>query len=197
MTRRLLVPALALALIAALAACKGKTTYKDKPETVEALKKLQGQVDADKQLLDAQTQRLADCELAKTTGDEVTITLAGDEIKISGKGPNAQANPDDGAGDAKDAELFAAFLNLVEKSKGSIKKCYQNALKKDARLQAKTIPIKLSASFAASGKITKSNFTPSISETFDGCMRSMASTWKLPAAPKATSFTAPISLTPT
>jgi hypothetical protein len=197
MTRRLLLPALALAMFAAFAACKGKTTYKDKPETLDALKKLQDQVDADKKLIDVQTQRLADCELAGTTGGEVVVTLAGDEISISGKGPNGRANPDDGAGDAKDAELFAAFVDLVEKSKGSIKKCYQNALKKDARLQAKTVPIKLSASFAASGKITKSSFTPSISESFDGCMRSVAASWKLPAAPKATSFTAPLSLTPT
>ena len=169
MTRRLLVPVLALGLVAGFTACKGKTTYKDKQETLDALKKAQDQVDADKKLLELQAQRLADCELKGTDTGEVTVTLVGEEIKvIAGKGPNGRAKPDDGAGDAKDAQLFEAFLGLVEQSKGSIKKCYQNALKKDGRLQAKTVPLRLSASFAASGAIKSSSFAPSISDTFDG-----------------------------
>jgi hypothetical protein len=194
----LAVPA-AIALYIAVGAvgCKGETKYKDKPETLDALKNCQSQRDEKDKYIKELEKRLADLEFKGGDAGEVVVTITGDEIKIDGKGPNERAAPGEPAGNAKDAELYEAFIDLVNKSRGSIKKCYQNALKKNTALQARTISLKLQASFSSSGAITSSSFSPEISDAFDQCMKSITAKWKLPAAPKAMKFTAPLTLTPT
>jgi hypothetical protein len=84
----------------------------------------------------------------------------------------------------------------VQKSRGAIQKCYEQALKKDTSLQARTVTLNVSASFSAAGQFQRTSFSPVISEAFDGCMRTVAGKWQLPAAAQGMTFKAQVSLTP-
>src|SRR5882762_6094434 len=104
----------------------------------------------------------------------------------------------DWSSDVCSSDLGAAskeFLNVVAKSRGAIQKCYEQALKKNTGLQAKTVTLSVSASFEKSGQCKSSNFAPSLGDTFDQCIRTVASKWALPTTSPAMSFKAQVSLT--
>ncbi|HTM23230.1 MAG TPA: hypothetical protein VL172_22065, partial [Kofleriaceae bacterium] len=182
MTKTLFVCLLTTAALAA--ACKGDTKYKDTPDTLRKLddcRNLSGEKDARIAQLE---KELADYK-AKNAG-EVTINIAGDGTWVikGGAGPNvANRNPPDPKGNAKDAELYKAFKDHVDNSRGAIKKCYQNALKKDSSLDQRVITINLSVKYAASGKVQNVGMDKRISDTFSACMDNVAGGWQLPAAP--------------
>src|SRR3569832_252159 len=88
------------------------------------------------------------------------------------------------------------FLNVVERSRGAIQKCYEQALKKNTGLQAKTVTLTVQASFAGSGAYKDSSFSPSLGDTFDQCIKTVASKWVLPQNSPAMNFKAQVSLTP-
>jgi hypothetical protein len=92
-------------------------------------------------------------------------------------------------------EAAKQFQNVVEKSRGAIQKCYEQALKKDTGLQARTVTLSVSASFT-SGQFKGSNFAPSLGDAFDACIRTVASKWTLPPSAPAMTFKAQVSLTP-
>jgi hypothetical protein len=93
-------------------------------------------------------------------------------------------------------EASKEFLNVVARSRGAIQKCYEQALKKNTGLQAKTVTLSVSASFAPSGQFKSSNFAPSLGDTFDNCIRTVAAKWALPTSSPAMTFKAQVSLTP-
>ncbi len=120
-------------------------------------------------------------------------------MEIKGKGPNGRANagtPREPRGTANDEKLYASFVTSLKRSRASIKKCYQNALKKDTGLQARTVTLKIAVNYRTSGKVSKATFSPRISGTFDRCMASIAQHWKLPAMPRKVSFNYRQTLTP-
>lgn len=179
------------------AGCK-KTTYKDTPQTLEKLASLENQL-KDK---DTYIQKLRD-ENANLQRDGVTpgdnewvFTINGDALVLTSKpskGGGGGGVPDDATATA----MSEQFLGLVSKARGSIQKCYEQALKKSTGLQARTVNLKLSASFAASGKFNRVSFSPDLPEAFDTCLRTVASKWTMPAAKQTMTFQANVKLTPT
>lgn len=108
------------------------------------------------------------------------------------KGPHR----DTARGDAKDAELYEAFVKSLKKSRGAIKKCYQSALKKNSALSARTVTLNIGVDYRTNGKVKNANFSPRVSKQFNQCMDSVAKNWTLPAMPRAVSFNYKQTLTP-
>ena len=197
MMRWLTVSMACLWLFGATAGCKGETKYKDKPETVAAMDKCQQSVtekdgyikDLEAKIYDLEKQAKA------SEGNEIVVAITGDTIEIKkgkDKGPNVKNN----GPAAADEDLYKAFVNHVRKSKGSIQRCYTNALKKDSGLQAKTITLKLSVRFKADGKVSKATFTPRISDSFNTCMSTVAKRWTLQGTRQSITFQQPVTLSP-
>jgi len=194
MNRQLAACALAAAALAL--GCKGETKYKDTPDTLRKL-------DDCRTLTSEKDKRIAQLEAdvadlkAKATG-EVTIEIAGDGTWVikGGAGPHVAGQPPDPKGNAKDAELYKAFLNHVNESRNAIKKCYQNALKKDSSLVASAITLSISVKYSSSGKVQTVGLDKRISQAFAACMDTVASGWTLPAAPQSYTFRAPVTLMP-
>lgn len=187
---------LLLALAATvIAGCKGETKTVDNPLTVDELKKCE---DAKKQkddLITSLTAEKAQWLRDKGAGagsNEVTVTLEGNILTV-------KAAPG-GGNQVIDPKLATAasqqFIDVVAKSRGAIQKCYEQALKKNTGLQARTVTLTVSASFASSGAYHDSAFSPSLGDTFDACIKTVASKWALPTNSPAMSFKAQVSLTP-
>lgn len=182
--------------LALLAGCKSKTEYKDTKETQDRLVSLEGQL-KDK---DAYIQKLRDenAELqrgALPTGGEWVFLIEGDALSIKGKPSGGGGEP--AIDDATATKMSQQFLDQVQKSRGAIQKCYEQALKKSTGLQARTVNLKLSASFAAAGTFNRVSFSPELPEGFESCLQGVASKWKLPAQKASMTFQASVKLTPT
>jgi hypothetical protein len=185
------------AAVAVGAGCKGETKYKDTPDTLRKLddcRTMSGEKDGRITQLEKELAELK----AKAAG-EVTINIAGDGTWVikGGAGPNvANRQPPDPKGNAKDAELYKAFLNHVNLSRSAIKRCYQNALKKDSSLDQRTITVSISVKYSSSGKVQSVGLDKRISDTFAGCIDNVAKDWTVPAAPQSFTFRAPVTLMP-
>jgi len=123
---------------------------------------------------------------------EIVVSIEGDLIKVKPGKPGEYRPIDDKAAGAASKE----FLDVVAKSRGAIQKCYEQALKKDSGLQARSVTLVVSASFAQSGSFVNSSFAPSLGGTFDTCIHTVASKWVLPTNSPAMTFKAQVSLTP-
>lgn len=186
---------LALVAVTAFAACKGETKYQDKPETIADLSRTTNLVNEQDKRIKQLEARVA--ELAAGACEEVVIRVDGDAVSVvTGKGPSGVSRPKDPTGDARDAELYNAFRDQVQSSRGAIKRCYQNALKKDSSLEQRTITVNITVKYKSSGKVSDVMLDKRVSDNFAACLESTASSWTLPAAPKAFTFKAPVSLTP-
>jgi hypothetical protein len=185
-----------LTAVAFLSGCKGETKYIDKPETLASLKDCNAQLAEKDKLIKLDADRILQLERDAAQPGEFVVTIEGDALTIkpgSGGGGGGQPQVDDETAKA----LTADFLSLVQKSRGAIQKCYEQALKKNTGLQAKTVTLKLSASFAAAGTFQRTSFNPSLGDTFDNCLRGVAGKWKLTKpAPRAMTFQANVSLVP-
>lgn len=192
MSKRPFARAAVIAL--AVVACKAETKLQDTPETLAALDTCRRDLAKKSDYVQELEQRLADLEIAAKQAREVTVTIAGNDIEITGAGPSGQAEGP--AGDATDKELYQAFLDHVQRSRGAMKKCYQGALKKNPALQARTVTMQLEVRFTAAGKASRAEFQPRIDEGFDTCMRGVTQRWSLPGAPQGYTFQQPITLSP-
>jgi hypothetical protein len=181
---------LTAALVAlGLGACKGKTKTQDDPETVQKLTDCEKNLKEKEAYIATLEKRLADGE-----GATVTVNIEGEAMKISGKGPHELAS--EPAGSADDAKLYEAFVASLRKSRGSIQKCYQNALKNNATLQARSVTLDIEVQYKTSGSVTDARFSPRIDESFDRCMDAVTKRWTLPAMPRAVAFNYKQTLTP-
>lgn len=176
--------------------CRGEAKPKDTPETLQKLSDCdKAKQDKDAYIKDLE-KRLADIELSGG-GEEVVVTVTGDNLVIAGvkgKGPSGRAKI--ARGNAKDTELYEAFLKAVRMSRGKLKQCYQNALKKNSALQARSIPMAIRVQYRTDGKVSSAQFSPRVSADFDRCMKNVASGWTLPKMPKSVVFNSKITLTP-
>jgi hypothetical protein len=127
----------------------------------------------------------------KRRGAEIVVAIEGNLMTVKPGAPG-EVRPID---DKVVGEAAKQFQDVVTRSRGAIQKCYEQALKKDTGLQARTVTLSVSASFA-SGQFTGSNFAPSLGGAFDACIRTVASKWKLPPSAPAMTFKAQVSLTP-
>jgi hypothetical protein len=185
--------AIVLALVCVVG-CKGETKYKDSNETLAKLDNCNKQLTAKDDLIKSYADKQAELE-ATLKNSEIVVTIEGDALTVR-PGHNGNGNGGDHVDDETAKALSADFLDQVQKSRGAIQKCYEQALKKNTGLQARTISLTVSASFQPSGAYSRSSFQPALGDAFDGCMKSVAGRWKLPAASQGMTFQATVSLSP-
>jgi hypothetical protein len=196
MTRTTLVSSLvsfaALVALGAGSGCKGDTVVKPDPQTQADLERCQkDKVEKDKLIKDVEAEN-ARLMREKGSGAEIVVSIEGSLLTVKPGAPGEVRPIDDKAV----GEASKEFYNLVAKSRGAIQKCYEQALKKDTGLQARTVTLSVSASFTNSGQFKSSNFAPSLGSTFDTCIHTVASKWTLPTTSPAMTFKAQVSLTP-
>src|SRR5882757_6106208 len=126
------------ALILALgltSGCKGETVIQPDPQTKADLEQcLKGKAEKDK-LIKAEEDENARLMREKGSGAEITVNIEGNALTIKPSAPGETRPIDDKAVTAATNE----FMGLVGKSRGSIQKCYEQALKKNTGLQARTV----------------------------------------------------------
>ena len=186
MTRQLIV------ILLATAACKGETVVKPDPQTQSDLDQCKKNLEEKDKLIKAEEEENARLMRGAGSGAEIVVSIEGNALTVKPGAPGQVRPIDDKAAAAASKE----FLDVVAKSRGAIQKCYEQALKKNTGLQARTVTLTVSASFAQSGAFQTSQFSPSLGDTFDNCIKTVASKWALPTNSPAMSFKAQVSLTP-
>jgi len=180
-----------IVLCAVVVGCKGEVVKPD-PQVVSDLE----QCKKDKQAKDDRIAALSDENARlmrdKGNGAEIVVAIEGNALTVRPGKPGEVRPIDDKVAAAASKE----FINVVQKSRGAIQKCYEQALKKNTGLQARTVTLTVSASFTNSGTFQDSSFAPSLGDTFDGCMQAVARKWVLPQNSPAMRFKAQVSLTP-
>lgn len=185
-----LIPLLPLALVVVVG-CKGEKVIEPDPQTKAELEQcMRDKAEKDKLIKAVETES-ARLMREKATGAEIVVSIEGNALTVRPGQPGETRPLDDKAIGAASQE----FLNVVARSRGAIQKCYEQALKKNTGLQARTVTLSVSASFA-SGQYKNANFAPSLGDTFDACIRTVASKWTLPQSSPAMTFKAQVSLTP-
>jgi hypothetical protein len=174
------------------AACKGETVVKPDPQTQSDLDQCKKNLDEKDKLIKAEEEENARLLRDKGSGAEIVVSIEGNALTVKPSAAGVVRPIDDKAAAAASKE----FLDVVAKSRGAIQKCYEQALKKNTGLQARTVTLTVSASFATSGAYHDSQFSPSLGDTFDNCIKTVASKWALPTNSPAMSFKAQVSLTP-
>jgi len=193
MIRTSVVPvgAVLLASVVALG-CKGETKIQPDPQTKADLDAcLAAKTEKEKlcQSLEDENARLL---REKSTESEIVVAIEGTALTVRPAKPGEVRPIDDKAA----GEASKQFIDVVAKSRGAIQKCYEQALKKDTSLQARTVTLTVSASFSQAGAYKSSSFSPSLGDTFDTCMKTVASKWSLPQNTPAMTFKTKVSLTP-
>jgi hypothetical protein len=192
MTRISFVTSLVALALGTGAGCKGDTVIKPDPQTQAELERcLKLKAEQEKLIKDEEAEN-ARLMREKGTAAEIVVSIEGNLLTVKPGGPGEVRPIDDKAV----GEASKEFFNVVAKSRGAIQKCYEQALKKNTGLQAKTVTLSVSASFSSSGQFKSSNFAPSLGDTFDNCIRTVASKWTLPTTSPAMTFKAQVSLTP-
>ena len=177
--------------------CKGETKFKDSQATLDSLEACKNQAaEKDKLIKDYESTIARDEAQGAKFGDiVVTIEGQGSGGSILTVTP-AKAGVSRPIDDKAAAAASKVFIDLVSRSRGSIQKCYEQALKKDTSLQARTVTLTVSASFGSSGAYQDSSFSPSLGDAFNTCMHTISTKWSLPTNSPAMTFKAPVSLTP-
>ncbi len=185
--------------VAALVGCKSGSPPRDTPATLAKLTDCTNQLAklADKDKLIASYEgEIARLKLASDSAGAYSFVFEGDawtrKSAPTGGGGGGGKPLDDKAAEAMAQE----FIGLVGRSRPPIQKCYEQALKKDASLQARTVTLRVNATFGADGKYSKASFTPALGAVFEGCMRAVAGKWKLTGAGAPANFQATVTLSP-
>ena len=128
------------------------------------------------------------------TGGEIVVVIEGGNFTVK-PGPPGEKPPVD---DKVAAQASKEFIDVVQRSRGSIQKCYEQALKKNTGLQSHAVTLTVSASFTNQGAYQNASFsaTQPLGEQFDSCMKTVASKWQLPQSSPAMTFKTQVSLTP-
>jgi len=193
--------ALSLLLILAIAGCK-KGGTKDSQETLDKLAKAEGQLVIDAQLI----QKLRDdnARLETEAGGEIewVFTINGDALVVTTKPIRGGGGGGGGGGldEATASAMSQKFLELVNKSRTNIQKCYEQVLKKSPNLQGRVVPLTIRASFAASGAFSKVNVSSgnvTLPSEFDTCLKGVAAKWTLPPVKSSSTYQATVKLQPT
>jgi hypothetical protein len=183
---------LVILVASATVGCKGETVVQPDQHVVSDLEACKNSLtEKDKRIAQLQEEN---AELMKGKGKaEIVVVIEGNALTV--KPPIAGSAPPP-VDDKVAAAASKEFLNVVAKSRGAIQKCYEQALKKGAASQAKTITLTVEASFTNSGQFRESTFNPSLGDAFDSCIKTVSSKWQLPQNSPAMTFKAQVSLTP-
>jgi hypothetical protein len=185
---------IAILLFSALAVgCKGETVVKQDPDTVRDLDVCRKTLEESKKLVQALQDENARL-MRGTGGSEIVVAIEGNLMTVKPAKPG-EVRPID---DKVVAAASKGFEDLVHKSRGAIQKCYEQVLKKDTNLQARTVTLTVSATFSGQGAYQSSSFNASqnLGDTFDACMKQIAQRWTLPQNSVTMTFKAQVSLTP-
>jgi hypothetical protein len=187
------VIAILLPIVLALG-CKGETVVKDSPDTLRDLDICKKTLDESKKLAQALQDENARLMRGSGTGNEIVVSIEGNMMTVKPAKPGETRPVDDKVIAAASKE----FEDIVRKSRGSIQKCYEQVLKKDTALQARTVTLTVSATFTGQGAYQNSSFhaTQNLGDTFDNCMKTIAQKWALPQNSQTMTFKAQVSLTP-
>jgi hypothetical protein len=192
MTRTSIATTLAvLVTLGTVAGCKGDKVIQPDPKTQADLDQCLKDKAEKEKLIKSEEDENAALMREKSSGKEIVVAIEGNLLTVKPGAPG-EVRPID---DKVVGEAAKQFQNVVERSRGAIQKCYEQALKKDTGLQARTVTLSVSASFT-SGQFKGSNFAPSLGDAFDACIRTVASKWTLPPSAPAMTFKAQVSLTP-
>lgn len=181
-----------------LAACKGETVVKDNPEVVGRLNDCATKSKSKDDLIATYEAEIARLKLeggGGSTGNELVMRIDGDALAITAR-PAGSGGSTPAVDDKVAIELGQKFIENVRKSRGSIQKCYEQALKKNSAIQARTITLQVTAKFKAGGEVSGSSFRPDLGDAFDGCMSSVATKWKLTPPAQGMSFQTTVTLSP-
>jgi hypothetical protein len=174
--------------------CKGETVAKDNPDTIRDLDICRKTLEESKKLAQALQDENARLMRGSGTGNEIVVAIEGNMMTVRPAKPGETRPIDDKVVAAASKE----FEDLVHKSRGAIQKCYEQVLKKDTALQARTVTLTVSATFTGQGAYQNSSFhaTQNLGDTFDNCMKTIAQKWALPQNSQTMTFKAQVSLTP-
>jgi len=127
------------------------------------------------------------------SGAEIVVAIEGNVLTVRPAKPGEVRPVDDKVAAAASKE----FIDVVQKSRGSIQKCYEQALKKNTNLQAHSVTLTVTASFTPQGAYQNASFSASqpLGDTFETCMKTVASKWQVPPSQVST-FKTQVSLTP-
>jgi len=194
MTRTPIVVSLAVLMMALgpSVGCKGDKVVQADPQTKADLDRCLKDKAEKEKLIKAEEDENARLMRDKGAGAEIVVSIEGNALTVRPPSPGEVRPIDDKAV----GEASKEFINVVARSRGAIQKCYEQALKKNTGLQARTVTLSVSASFAQSGQYKSSNFAPSLGDAFDACIRTVAAKWTLPTTSPAMTFKAQVSLTP-
>ena len=194
MTRTSIVTSLAALMMAlgTTSGCKGEKVIQPDPKTQADLDQcLKNKAEKDKLIKDEEEEN-ARLMREKAKSTDVVVTIEGNALTVKPGKPGDELPLDNKV----IGEASKEFLNVVARSRGAIQKCYEQALKKNTGLQAKTVTLSVSAIFASSGQFQSSTFEPSLGDVFDKCIQQVASKWALSTSPPVKNFRATVSLTP-
>ena len=180
-----------LVTLGTVAGCKAEKVIQPDPKTQADLDQCLKDKAEKEKLIKAEEDENAALMREKGSGAEIVVAIEGNLMTVRPGAPG-EVRPID---DKVVGEAAKQFQNVVEQSRGAIQKCYEQALKKDTGLQARTVTLSVSASFL-SGQFKGSNFAPSLGDAFDACIRTVASKWTLQPSAPAMTFKAQVSLTP-
>jgi hypothetical protein len=189
MARHFLVVSL-LALVIG-SGCKGETVVKADPQTAADLDQCKKTLDEKNKLIKAEEEENARL-MRDGSGSQIVVSIEGNALTVK-PAKQGEVRPID---DKEAAAASKEFLNVVAKSRGAIQKCYEQALKKNSTLGARTVTLTVQATFSQAGAYKDASFAPSLGDPFDGCMRAVAQQWALPQNSPAMTFKAQVSLTP-
>lgn len=182
---------LLVALAAALAGCKGKEVIRPDPEQAKQLTDCRDKLaDKDKYIAKLQEENTR-LQMQKGSG-EVVVQIVGGNITVK---------PGQAGGNLPIDEKVAAagaqeFLGMVERSKGAIQKCYEQALKKSAGLASQKVNLTVFATFAPAGNVTSSYSAPALGEPFDGCFKQVSLKWTVKGSSSEMTYRSVVELTP-
>ena len=172
--------------------CKGETIVKIDPQTKTDLDNcLEVQKDQ-KKLISSLQEENTRLQTKQTTAD-IVVTIEGTLLTVRPGKPGDPVRP---VSDTVTAAASNEFIDVVRKSRGAIQKCYEQALKKTSGLQSKTVTLTVKADFSPAGAYKNASFAPSLGDTFDTCIRAVATKWVLSQKSPAMTFQAQVSLTP-
>jgi hypothetical protein len=179
-------------LVSGLLGCKTKEVIKADPETIKLLTDCKrDKEEKDKYIAKLQEENLR-LQVEKGGGGEIVVTIEGGKMTVKAGQPGGTLPIDQRVAAAGAQE----FLGMVERSRGAIQKCYEQALKKSAGLQSQKVSLTVYATFNPTGAVASSTSAPSLGEPFDGCFKQVAQKWTVKGSPSPMTYRSVVELTP-
>jgi hypothetical protein len=178
-------------LVTISAGCKTKEVTKPDPETVKQLADCKRDKDEKDKLIAMLQDENAKLQVHKGGGD-IVVTIEGGNMVVRAGQPGGTLPVDEKVAAAGAQE----FLGIIERSRGAIQKCYEQALKKSSGLQGQQVSLTVYATFTPTGSVSSSSSAPSLGEPFDGCFKQVAAKWTIKGSSASTTYRQVVQLKP-